>query len=260
MIYLPDTTAPSSSSSSNSGIMTTAGHHDDDRPPVRKGYDWLFTQGLKKKKEAIGDVDWRPPYTPIHLQTAYKVKAKIPQGRTIAIVGAYAHPQAQEALDFYRSTFGLPPTTITQYNQRGGPISTVTYDAGWGQEQMLDLQMASAICPSCKLVYVGAKSPQTRHLYTAVRFAQTVADVVSMSFGADEDTGYDYNPFCHYVFHKASKVACVASSGDHGFGVLYPAACSQVTAVGGTSLYLTPKLTRAFEYAWGGAGSGCSKT
>src|SRR4029077_14682388 len=50
------------------------------------------------------------------------------------------------------------------------------------------------------------------------------------------------------------------SSGDNGFGVLYPAASPRVVAVGGTSLaQATNTGTRTgTETVWDGAGSGCS--
>jgi subtilase family serine protease len=50
----------------------------------------------------------------------------------------------------------------------------------------------------------------------------------------------------------------MASSGDSGYGVSYPAASSLVTAVGGTSLQLGAR-GRLAETAWPGAGSGCSR-
>src|SRR5439155_148840 len=57
-------------------------------------------------------------------------------------------------------------------------------------------------------------------------------------------------------------VAVVASSGDDGYGVSYPASSSYVTAVGGTSL-VPDSSSRGFtESVWnntyGGPGSGCS--
>jgi len=54
-------------------------------------------------------------------------------------------------------------------------------------------------------------------------------------------------------------VAITASSGDNGFGVEYPAASPNVTAVGGTSLTKSASTPRGWdETVWSGAGSGCS--
>ena len=68
------------------------------------------------------------------------------------------------------------------------------------------------------------------------------------------ETGADATYFDH------PGVAIVASSGDDGYGVSYPAACPDVVAVGGTSLHQATDIgTRnATETVWSGAGSGCS--
>ncbi|HYS35264.1 MAG TPA: peptidase S8, partial [Pseudonocardiaceae bacterium] len=52
--------------------------------------------------------------------------------------------------------------------------------------------------------------------------------------------------------------AITASSGDSGFGVLWPASSPFVTGVGGTSLAKAANARGWTETAWSGAGSGCS--
>src|SRR4051794_15976080 len=59
-------------------------------------------------------------YGPTDLQSAYNLaQAGSGAGHTIAIVDAYDLPTAQSDLNVYRSTFGLPPTTIRKVNQSG---------------------------------------------------------------------------------------------------------------------------------------------
>ena len=53
-------------------------------------------------------------------------------------------------------------------------------------------------------------------------------------------------------------VAVTASSGDSGYGVEYPAASPDVTAVGGTTLSTATNARGWTESAWSGAGAGCS--
>ena len=59
-------------------------------------------------------------------------------------MGAYAYPGAQADLDTYRNTFSLGQYIVPQYDQNGIPLNfaspTVSYDPGWGAEEMLDLQ------------------------------------------------------------------------------------------------------------------------
>ena len=191
-------------------------------------------------------------YTPAQLRTAYGLTGD--STRTIAIVDAYASPRAATDLAVYRSQFGLPPAALTQVNQRGGntpPKGSVS----WGQEEMLDLEMASAACPGCSLLYVGADSTSMTDLAAAVDTAAGLgASVISNSYGGREFAG-ELGLASHY---DHPGIAIVVSSGDNGYGVQFPAAFATVTAVGGTSLLLTASGSRASETAWSGAGSGCS--
>src|SRR5689334_22784495 len=70
------------------------------------------------------------------LQTAYGV-AGLTSSTLIAVVDAYASPNAAADLAAYRTRFGLGTANLTQVNQSGGSISTVPSDVGWGQEEML---------------------------------------------------------------------------------------------------------------------------
>ena len=133
--------------------------------------------------------DSEPPYGAIALRMAYNVNKPVPRGggRTIAIVGAFAHPTPDQSVNAYRANYGLPTTTIAQYNQDGGPLMNVSYNPNWGLGQMKALEMVSAMCPLCPLIYVGAKNNTYADLAAGVRFAQTVADVVAIGWGLPED-------------------------------------------------------------------------
>ena len=89
-------------------------------------------------------------YAPADLVKAYSIPTAT-TSRTIAIIDAYASPTAQSDLNLYRTHFGLGPSTITQVNQTGG-TTLPAGDTGWGQEEALDLDMASAACPSCAIL------------------------------------------------------------------------------------------------------------
>ena len=197
-------------------------------------------------------------YISADLRTAYGLLGKNGTA-TVAIVDAFASPNARADLDFYRADTKLPALAVGQFsqaNQDGGPISTVSGNTGWGQEEMLDLEMVSAICPGCKIVYVGANSASFADLGAAVNRAVLLgATVVSNSYGGSESSG-------EATIQKASYthagVAITVSSGDSGYGAESPAAFNTVTAVGGTNLKLNADGTRASETVWSGAGSGCS--
>lgn len=189
------------------------------------------------------------------IQTAYGLTGRS-AATTVAVVDTYANPTAMKSLNTYRSQFGLGPANITQVNQDGG-ATLPSGDPNWGVEEMLDLEMVSAACPDCKILYVGANSASPDDLGAAVNTAVRLgAKVVSNSYGSDESAGALYAQGKYYT-HPG--VAITASSGDGGYGVSYPAAFNTVVAVGGTSLTLNPDGTRASETAWADGGSGCSR-
>jgi subtilase family serine protease len=209
-------------------------------------------------------------YSPAYLQSAYNApSATNGAGQTVAIVDAFDDPTAEADLAAYRTQFGLPACTTAngcfrKVDEHGG-TSYPTADAGWAVEISLDLDMVSAMCPNCHILLVEAASSSMTivggqphsDLGTAVNTAVALgANVVSNSYGGAEFSAEQLFD----TFYNHPGVAIVASSGDDGFGVEYPAASPDVVAVGGTRLLqLTATGTRnATETAWSGAGSGCS--
>jgi subtilase family serine protease len=198
-------------------------------------------------------------YGPADLQSAYKLTAATTAAttHTIAIVDAYDDPNAEADLATYRSTFGLSPCTTAngcfrKVDQRGG-TAYPRRDSGWAQEISLDLDMASAICPKCRILLVEAASSSIANLGTAVNTAANLgAFAISNSYGAAEFSGE--TSYESYYNHPNVTV----SSGDNGYGVEFPAASRLVTAVGGTSLKRSSTTRGWTETAWSGAGSGCS--
>ena len=205
-------------------------------------------------------------YGPTYLQSAYNApSATNGAGQVVAIVDAFGAPTVEADLASYRSSFGLPACTtangcFTAVNQSGGttyPAPPTGSNAGWMLETALDVQMVSAICPLCHILLVEANSNSLTNLGIGVNTAVALgANVVSNSYGADEFSTEAQAD--HYYDHPG--VAIVASSGDSGYGVEYPAASPDVVAVGGTSLHQSTNTgTRnATETVWSGAGSGCS--
>jgi subtilase family serine protease len=198
-------------------------------------------------------------YGPSDLRSAYNVTAAGSPSTIIAIVDAYGYTNAEADLAVYRSTYGLPACTsangcFTKYNEYGQRAGFPAQDVGWAEETALDLDMASAMCPNCKIILVEANSSSYSDLATAENEAARLgAHVISNSYGGDETgTQYFESAFNH------PGVAITVSSGDSGYGVQFPASSPHVTAVGGTSLYRASSGRGWVETAWSGAGSGCS--
>ncbi len=202
----------------------------------------------------LATTSFQSGYTPAQLKTAYGLTG-LNGTTTIAVVDAYAHPRAASDLAVYRTQFGLGTANLKQYNQSGG-TTLARGNTGWGQEEMLDLEMVSAICPTCPIIYVGAKSASFTDLGTAVKTAAAKgAKVISNSYGGAESSSETSIQASYYTI---PGVAITVSSGDSGFGAQSPAAFNTVTAVGGTNLKLDTAGNRVSETTWSGAGSGCS--
>jgi len=202
-------------------------------------------------------------YGPADLQSAYNLASIAATGggsATIAIVDAYDAPTAEADLGVYRKQFGLPACTTAngcfrKVNQNGVAGSYPKADGGWAQEISLDLDMASAICPNCRILLVEANSAYFTDLSAAVdRAAAMGATVISNSYGGSEYSS-EVTDQLHY---NHPGIAVTVSSGDSGYGVEFPAASQYVIAVGGTSLKKASGGRGWTETVWSGAGSGCS--
>jgi subtilase family serine protease len=202
-------------------------------------------------------------YTPADLQSAYKLpSATKGAGHTIAIVDAWDDPNAELDLGTYRQTFNLPSCTslngcFRKVNQTGGVIPPPP-NANWSDEVSLDLDMASASCPKCKILLVEADDGHFTNMEVGIRTAASLgADVISLSWGSGP--GYDPPDVADSPYHQPG-IPVVASSGDLGYGIQYPANSRYVYAVGGTSLFHASNARGWSETAWSGGGSGCSHT
>lgn len=205
-------------------------------------------------------------YSPAQIRTAYGVAQLGTNGsrEVIAIVDAYDAPTIQNDLQSFSNYFGLPKMNVNCTVAAGPhPCFQKVYaagvkprsDGGWALEASLDVEWAHAIAPGADIILVEAASPSFADMLTAVDAAVAIgAHVVSMSWGGAEfasEASYDGH-FSH------AGVAFVASSGDNGSGVNWPAASPYVLAVGGTTLTLTGNGSVVSETAWSGSGGGIS--
>ncbi|MGZ6803923.1 MAG: S53 family peptidase, partial [Nocardioidaceae bacterium] len=200
--------------------------------------------------------------TPAQLQSAYKLTGLSSGGKTVAIVDAYGYGNLARDLATYRSYFGLPACTTASgclriINQTGG-TSLPRQNTGWADEQALDVDSVSAICPDCKIVVVQANSTSFADLGTAVNTAAKQVGVVAISnsYGSSADAAD--SSYGSYYNHPG--IAVTASTGDNGYlGGSFPASSTYTVAVGGTTLKAASGTTRGWaESVWSGAGSGCS--
>lgn len=198
-------------------------------------------------------------FTPADLRNAYAATRTGSSATIIAIVDAYGYPKAESDLATYRAQFGLPPCTaasgcFARINQRGGTTPPGT-DIGWSQEQALDIEMASVMCPNCRILLVEADDDNETNLAIAVTMAASrgVA-AISNSYGGGEPGTRAYAQT-----YRHPGIAITASAGDSGYGPQFPASVPWTIAVGGTKLVRDATTPRGWrETVWPGTGSGCS--
>jgi len=203
-------------------------------------------------------------YGPAQFHGAYGLPSSAATKQTIAIVDAYDDPGIAADLNTYSSQFGLPLCNSSnpcfqKVNQSGSPTGPFPRaDSGWSLEIALDVEVAHAICPNCKVLLVEAESSSLASLSAAVRTAAKLgATEISNSYGGSEFSG-ELNETYAAPYNQPG-IAVTVSSGDNGYGSFgFPAALSSVITVGGTTLNLAGGNAYGSESVWSGAGSGCS--
>ena len=206
-------------------------------------------------------INWSTTLGAADLASAYDIPTYENPNATVAIVIPDDDPTAESDLAVYRSFFGLPACTTAngcfkKVSQTGSTTSLPSQDAT-GSDQVettIDLDMASAACPNCKILLVEATPGPTSNMMTAVDEAVTLgASVVSMSwslYGNLNDAGvlvsYENSAEAQNDSHfNHPTVGFFAGSGDLGFNVVaYPGASPYVTAVGGTVRARAPREIR----------------
>jgi hypothetical protein len=227
-------------------------------------YARIVTVSTRTTAQAAGGLG------PADLKSAYKLDTSLSPGATIAIVDAFNYPNAESDLAQYRSKYGLPACTkangclkIVNQNGQTSPLpGNAPANDDWTVEAALDLDLASAACPSCKLLFVEANDDQSDGLFIAQNAAaQLGATVISNSWGGPESGGES----SYETYFNHPGVGIFVASGDSGYndggqGPDYPSTSAYVTAVGGTSLVKASNTRGWTEGAWSQGGSSCSKS
>jgi subtilase family serine protease len=210
--------------------------------------------------------DLRSAYglSPLALHGGLLGGSTVPQGPTIAIVNAFDDPNAERDLGVYRNRMGLSPCTsangcFQKFNKdlQKGPYPAT--NRGWTAETSLDLAMASAACPTCRIALIEAADDNLESLAAIVdKLAQPGSPIapaaISTSWGASETS--DLVDVDHYFAHAGMPI--VASAGDERI-VEFPASSMNVISVGGTTLSRQLLTARGWvESPWNSSGTGCS--
>lgn len=208
-----------------------------------------------------GSCGWRP----IDLQTRYNLTPSLGKGAgtIVAVIELGDMPTAESDLAAYRSEFALGTAPFVKYNQYGqeGDYPDSCQDYGFCLEEDLDIEMVAAACPQCTIYMIegGNCGGTVCGLEGAEQSAVSLgATILSNSWGCHNGV---YGPNCgdpnFPTYFSTPGIAYLASSGDSGYNEIeYPAALTNVLAVGGTQLELSGSTFS--ETVWDGAGAGCA--
>lgn len=189
-------------------------------------------------------------YSPSDMSAAYGFD-QIPAGgdgnnQTITIIDAFGSPNIQSDLDTFCSTNGIPSVQVNVIYPYGQPS---TNDPTWAMETTLDVEWAHAMAPGAAINLIVTPSNDVT-MYSAIQYATSRnAKIISMSWGTTNEYSTIVSDSARYITNPA--VSYVASAGDHGFGVNWPAADANVLSVGGTQLkYDRASNTIVSETGW----------
>jgi subtilase family serine protease len=223
--------------------------HADVRPPGRR----VCAEPNPYRSEcgvimnAAGVRPDRAGWGPADLQEAYNLPSSSKgSGQIVAVVDAYDNPNVASDLSVYRSYFKLPPAKFKKFNQQGQQKNYPKGDVTWGYEIDLDVQMVSAVCPSCTIYLVEANDDNDLGAAEdeAVKLG---AHIISNSWSWGSISESDF---------ESPGVVYVASAGDSSYGSGVPAEYPNVVSVGGT--ILAKHGSRFEEIVWPFTGGGCA--
>jgi len=199
-------------------------------------------------------------YTPAQMRTCYGITGN--GSGTIVIVDAYNDSTALADFNQFSAQYGLPQETSTDVTLASNQHLQVVYqggrkprnNAGWSQEESLDIEWSHAMAPSAKIVLVECGSNSNANLYAGDDLAATYGHQVSNSWSGGESSG-ETSGDSHFIH---AGTVYFFSGGDTGGARGYPSESANVIGVGGTSVTLNGSNGRATETAWSGTGCGPS--
>jgi len=173
----------------------------------------------------------------------------------IAIVAAYDNPYAANDLQVFSNQFGLPAANFQQVYADGHQPKN---DAGdWSLDEALDIEMAHAAAPNAMIFLVEAAANTWPDLMLAEDVAGKLVAANGGGVVSNSWTSSEFQGESQFDSHfQAPGVVYIASSGDKGLGVGYPAVSPFVVGAGGTSLNRSASGNFKSETYWNGCNGG----
>ncbi|MDA8297173.1 MAG: S53 family peptidase [Actinomycetota bacterium] len=207
-------------------------------------------------------------YGPSDFRSGYDVPTRLDgSGQTIVIVDAYGSPTLRNDLAVYDAEFGLPPAKLNILYPGGSPTYNPLQshdETSWAEETSLDVEQAHGLAPQATIDLVIAANNNGDVLDNAEQYAVAnhLGNVLSMSYGAPEaafngNSGQQAQAEAIDAQAAQEQMSVFASAGDTGAAEgttsptsLFPASDPNVTAVGGTNLFLSDSGSYQSETTW----------
>ncbi|HVB95126.1 MAG TPA: protease pro-enzyme activation domain-containing protein [Nitrososphaerales archaeon] len=197
-------------------------------------------------------------------------------GYTIGLLDFYGYAAAARDLALYDSTYGYPAPPSFTVSPIGPYNPNLGSALGWDGEIDLDVQTSHAMAPGANIILYAGNGALPLSAVIAQIVQDGKANVVSQSFGLAEWQYYETGPSNYlfnsvftddyYMLGSAMGMTFLASSGDGGGsgfsagpegGAEYPSTSPFVTALGGTSTYISTTASGAMslnQTAWSSIG------
>ncbi|MEM0289804.1 MAG: protease pro-enzyme activation domain-containing protein [Metallosphaera sp.] len=227
----------------------------------------LFTQNdVDQLIRKIGSVNVTSPiegYSVTSLRGVYNVSSLISNGingsgYTIGILDFYGDPYVQQQLSYFDKLYDIPSPPNFSVIPIGPYDPNLGITTNWAGEISLDVESSHAMAPGANIVLYVANPNLPLSSIIANIVSQDSVDTLSQSFSIPDELfpTFSSSQFyqCvvetdqYYALGNAEGITFLASSGDGGGSgysagplgsVGYPSTSPFVTAVGGTTTYLT---------------------
>ncbi|QKR00614.1 S8 family serine peptidase [Metallosphaera tengchongensis] len=226
----------------------------------------VTTKNVINLEKSIAQVNSTFPvegYPVTYLRGAYNITSLLSRGingsgYTVGILDFYGDPYIQQQLAYFDKIYGLPAPPNFSIIPIGPYNPNLGIKAGWAGEISLDVESVHAMSPGASIILYIANPNLPLSSIIANIVSQDKVDVLSQSFSIPDElipslTGSLFYQCVvltdqYYAMGNAEGITFLASSGDGGGSgysagplgsVGYPSTSPFVTALGGTTTYIT---------------------
>lgn len=192
------------------------------------------------------------------------------EGYTIGILDFYGDPTIVQQLAYFDKIYNLPSPSSFEIKYIGPSCPFGGLLSGWNLEISLDVEVSHAMAPKASIILYVANPNLPLPAVLAKIVQEDKINVLSQSWGIPESEIVDnpanlmtvYEMNLYYALGSLEGITFLASTGDVGGSgystspigsVTFPSTSPFVTAIGGTTTYITLNGS-AYQTAWSNYG------